>query len=182
MTASYGLSNCVVSSLPPRMRLIWRNGKYPKKLVHILYLRIFCRKATYKSETSHLWDSLRVMVPLETSDPHPFISLLMPVKGKKLLPRLTRHLSTQQLLQVICLLVACFSQLDVVKNAGILDMQEDTPERAEVDRQTQTFLSTVLQSILPVIAQFNLGVVVGMMGLLMEHCDMGLVVHSRVCI
>ncbi|KAL5537061.1 PAT1 [Sanghuangporus sanghuang] len=133
----------------------------------------------YKAETARQWNDLRVMVPIETSDPHPFISLLMPAKGKKLLPRLTRHLSTQQLLQVICLLVACFSQLDVVKNAAILDQQEDTPERKEVDKQTQLFLSTVLQSILPVIAKFNLGVVFGMMGLLMEHCDMRLVIHSR---
>ncbi|KAL5492252.1 PAT1 [Sanghuangporus weigelae] len=133
----------------------------------------------YKAETARQWNDLRVMVPIETSDPHPFISLLMPAKGKKLLPRLTRHLSTQQLLQVICLLVACFSQLDVVKNAAILDQQEDTPERKEVDKQTQLFSSTVLQCILPVIAKFNLGVVFGMMGLLMEHCDMRLAIHSR---
>lgn len=143
------------------------------------YCALF-REASYKAETSYQWDELRVMVPIETSDPHPFISLLMPAKGKKLLPRLTRHLSTQQLLQVICLLVACFSQLDVVKNAALLDLQEDTPERREVDKQTQLFLSTVLQCILPVIAKFNLGVVFGMMGLLMEHCDMRLVIHSRV--
>ena len=143
-------------------------------------ISLLFREAIYKAETSKLWDNLRVMVPLETSDPHPFISLLTPAKGKKLLPRLARHLNTQQLLQVICLLVACFSQLDVVKNASVLDSQEDTPERREVDKQTQLFLSTVLQSILPVIAKFNLGVVVGMMGLLMEHCDMGPVIHSRV--
>ncbi|EJD07401.1 uncharacterized protein FOMMEDRAFT_100603 [Fomitiporia mediterranea MF3/22] len=136
-------------------------------------------EASYRAETGRLWDNLRVMVPLETSNPHPFISLLMPAKGKKLLPRLARHLNTQQLLQVICLLVACFSQLDVVKNAAVLDVQEDSSERREVDRQTQLFLSTVLQSILPVVAKFKLGVVVGMMGLLMEHCDMGLVIHSR---
>ncbi|KAI5124196.1 hypothetical protein M0805_005047 [Coniferiporia weirii] len=133
----------------------------------------------YKTETTKLWDGLQVLVPLETSDPHPFISLIMPAKGKKLLPRLTRHLSSQQMLTLICLIVACFSQLDMVKNAAILDLQEDTPERSEVDRQTQLFLSTVLQSILPVIAGASLRIIGGMLGLLMEHCEMDVVVRSR---
>ncbi|THH10733.1 hypothetical protein EW145_g1128 [Phellinidium pouzarii] len=136
-------------------------------------------EAAYKVETTKLWDDLQVLVPLETSDPHPFISLMMPAKGKKLLPRLTRHLTSQQMLTLICLIVACFSQLDVVKNAVFLDIQKDIPARIEVDRQTQLFLSTVLQSILPVIAGANLKIIGGMLGLLMEHCDMHAVVRSR---
>ena len=122
------------------------------------------------------------MVPLEACNPHPFISLMIPAKGKRLLPRIARHLQANQLLQIICLLVACFSQLDVVRNATLLDSQVDSPERREAEEQTELFLSTVLQCILPVISQFNLGVASGMMGLMMEHGDMGLIIHSRVCL
>lgn len=138
------------------------------------------REVRYKNEVSKLWDDLQVLVPLETSDPHPFVSLMTPAKGKKILPRIARHLSSQQMLTLICLIVACFSQFDVVKNAPVLDLQQDTPERREVNRQTQLFLSTVLQSILPVIATANLRLIGGMLGLLMEHCDMLVVVGSRV--
>ena len=138
------------------------------------------RNAQYKAEFAHLWDSLRVMVPLESCDPHPFISLLGPSKGKRFLSRLVPYLETQQKLQIICLLVACYSQIDVVKHAGVLDSLVDTPERMEVYNQTELFLSTVLQCIFPSIATLNLGIVVGMMGVLMEHCNMELVVHSRV--
>ena len=107
---------------------------------------------------------------------------MIPAKGKKLLPRIARHLQANQLLQIICLLVACFSQFDVVRSAAVLDAQVDSPERREVELQTDLFLSTVLQCILPVISQFNLSVASGMMGLMMEHGDMGLIVHSRVSI
>ncbi|KAH8116273.1 topoisomerase II-associated protein PAT1 [Phellopilus nigrolimitatus] len=133
----------------------------------------------YKAATTRLWDGLQVMVPLETSDPHPFVSLMMPAKGKKLLPRLMRHLTPEQTLLLNFLIIACFSQFDVVKNTAILDSQEDTPARSEVDRQTQTFLSTVLQSILPVIAKANLKLIGGMLGLLMERSEVHFVARSR---
>lgn len=105
---------------------------------------------------------------------------MTPAKGKKILPRIARHVSPQQMLTLLCLIVACFSQFDVVKNAPILDQQQDTPEYREVDRQTHLFLSTVLQSILPVIATANLRLIGGMLGLLMEHCDILLVLGSKV--
>ena len=114
------------------------------------------------------------------SDPHPFISLLQPAKGKRLLPRVVRHLSSQQMLTVLTLLVACFSQLDVVIGAPILDSLEDSPERQAVDNQTQLFLSTVMQTIFPVIAKTSLRLISGLVGLLMERCELHKVIQSRV--
>ncbi|KAJ7812857.1 topoisomerase II-associated protein PAT1 [Mycena leptocephala] len=116
-----------------------------------------------------LWDGLKVMVPLETSNPHPFVSLLSPSKGKKLLPRLTRHIGSSRMLTLMTLLVACFTQLDVVKQAPLLDALEESPERAEVERQTQAFLGSVLQSILPIVANLELHVVTALLGLLIER-------------
>ncbi|KAJ6581355.1 topoisomerase II-associated protein PAT1 [Mycena capillaripes] len=116
-----------------------------------------------------LWEGLKVMVPLETSNPHPFVSLLSPSKGKKLLPRLTRHIGSSRMLTLMTLLVACFTQLDVVKQAPLLDSLEESPERAEVERQTQAFLGSVLQSILPIVANLELHVVTALLGLLIER-------------
>ena len=138
------------------------------------------------------------MVPLETryaelasamccpctecnkSDPHPFISLLTPTKGKKILPRLTRHLSSQRMLTLLTLLVACFSQLDVVHQAPCLDYIKDTQERSDVERQTQAFLGSVMQSILPVVSVANLRLVTGLLGLLLDRSNVVAVAQTRV--
>ncbi|KAF8957454.1 topoisomerase II-associated protein PAT1-domain-containing protein [Flammula alnicola] len=136
-------------------------------------------KKEYDGLVDGLWDELRVMVPLETSDPHPFISLLTPTKGKKILPRLTRHLNSQRMLTLLTLLVACFSQLDVVKQAPILDSIKDTQERADVDRQTQAFLGSVMQSILPVVSVANLRLVTGLLGLLLDRSNIVAVAQTK---
>jgi len=88
------------------------------------------------------------------------------------------------MLTLLTLLVACFSQLDVVKQAPILDStQDDQPsqqQRAEVERQTQAFLGSVMQSILPVVSVANLRLVTGLLGLLLDRSDIVAVSRTRV--
>lgn len=131
------------------------------------------------------------------SDPHPFISLLTPAKGKRILPRLSRHIQPGRMLTLLTLLVACFSQLDVVKYAHLLDLPEDShlhtqsrspssksdvnpPDRDEVERQTQAFLGSVLQSILPVVAKAELRLISGLLGLLLDRSDAVMIAQTRV--
>ncbi|KAI5984315.1 topoisomerase II-associated protein PAT1 [Pisolithus albus] len=134
---------------------------------------------SYDDLVEQIWVGLKVMIPLETSDPHPFISLLTPIKGKKLLPRLSRHIAAHRMPMLLTLLVACFSQLDVVARAYILDTREDSPERQEVERQTAAFLGSVLQSILPVVARAELRLVTGLLGLLLDQSDIIQVAQTR---
>lgn len=84
------------------------------------------------------------------------------------------------MLTLLTLLVACFNQLDVVKQAPILDDAQDTQERLETERQTQAFLSNALQSILPVVAKANLRLVTGLLGLLLDRSDVVVVAQTRV--
>jgi DNA topoisomerase 2-associated protein PAT1 len=105
---------------------------------------------------------------------------MMPVKGKKLLTRVARHFNSQQLLTILTLLVACFNQLDVVREAPLLDSGVESPERAEVAQQTQTFLATIFQCISPVIAKSNMRLIGGLLGLFMERCEVHIVARSRV--
>ncbi|KAF8227514.1 hypothetical protein L208DRAFT_1441151 [Tricholoma matsutake] len=135
-------------------------------------------KREYDKAVDELWDGLKVMVPLETSNPHPFISLLIPSKGKKILPRLTRHLSHQRMFTLLTLLVACFDQLDVVQQAPLLDTFEDSRERADAERQSEAFLLGVLHSILPVVARADLRLVTGLLGLLLDRTSIVLVARS----
>ena len=106
----------------------------------------------------------------------------MPAKGKKMLPRVTRHLSHTKMLQLLTFLVACFSQLDVVKLAPFLDLLEDSPERSEAERETQAFLGSVLQSILPVVAKASLRLITGLLSLLISRSNIVAVTQTRVSI
>ncbi|KAG6836985.1 hypothetical protein H0H93_016689 [Arthromyces matolae] len=135
-------------------------------------------KSEYDASVDLLWNGLKVMVPLETSNPHPFISLLIPSKGKRILPRATRHLSHDRMYTLLTLLVACFDQLDVVKSAYILDSLDDTKERAEAERQSEAFLLGVLHSILPVVARAELKLVTGLLGLLLDRTNIVQIAQS----
>lgn len=84
------------------------------------------------------------------------------------------------MLTLLTLLVACFSQLDVVKQAPILDSVKDSQERSDVERQTQAFLGSVMQSILPVVSVANLRLVSGLLGLLLDRSDIVAVARTRV--
>lgn len=117
---------------------------------------------------------------MTSSDPHPFISILGPSKGKKILPRLTRHLSSQRMLTLLTLLVACFGQLDVVRDAFLLDSLEETPERGEIERQTNAFLASVMQSILPIVAKSTLRLITGLLGLLLDRSNIAIVARTKV--
>ncbi|EMD39049.1 hypothetical protein CERSUDRAFT_133820 [Gelatoporia subvermispora B] len=121
--------------------------------------------------TDQLWKGLQVSVILETSEPHPFVSLLTPIKGKRLLPRVARHLGSDQLRILLTLILACFTQLDVVKHAPILDSLHDTRERREVEDQTQTFVGSVVQTLLPLIAKTDMHMTRAYLGILTDRPD-----------
>jgi len=86
------------------------------------------------------------------------------------------------MLTLLTLLVACFDQLDVVKDASLLDSPEDTPERVEVERQTNAFLASVMQSILPIVAKSNLCMITGLLGLLLDRSNIAAVARSKVSV
>jgi len=84
------------------------------------------------------------------------------------------------MLTLLTLLVACFDQLDVVKDASLLDSLDDTSERAEVERQTNAFLASVMQSILPIVAKSNLCMITGLLGLLLDRSNIAAVARTKV--
>lgn len=76
--------------------------------------------------------------------------------------------------------MATFSQLDVFRMAPLLDSLEDTAERREAERQTQAFLGSVLQSILPEVAKASLQIVTGLLSLLIDRSNIAVVAQTRV--
>ncbi len=78
------------------------------------------------------------------------------------------------------LILACFSQLDVVKNSVILDQIEESPERKEAEKQLEAFIHHVMHALLPVAATAGVRLIRGLLGVLMTRNDIGAVARTRV--
>lgn len=116
------------------------------------------------------------------SNPHPFITLITPLKGKRLLSRVMRYFSHEQVMHTITLLVSKFSQLDVVTNSYLLDTLEDSPERREAQQQEQAFELSVIQSVFPASASASLRAVSGLLGILLHENDISIIARTRVSV
>lgn len=120
------------------------------------------------------------------SVPHPFISILSVLKGKRLLPRAIRHLSAEQTLTLLTLLVATFDTLDVVIDAPLLDQLDTTgsleakQRRFAVEAKTEALLNAVVAPIMQVVGTSQLRMVTGMLGLLLDRNELSSVVRSKV--
>lgn len=135
-----------------------------------------------------LWAELRVLEPLEVSDPHPFISLMSTVKGKRLLPRVLRHLSNEQALTAMTMIVASFDRIDVVRESALIDETPSarsaaiTERRQELLRQTEAFVISIVPAMFNLIATVPMRIVSGMLALFIERNDLIRVVQSKVSV
>ncbi|WFD18908.1 DNA topoisomerase 2-associated protein pat1 [Malassezia caprae] len=136
-----------------------------------------------KQLTQHLWKELRVLEPLGVSDPHPFVSLLNHVKGKRLLPRILRLLDAEQALTMLTMLIASFQSLDAVRDYAAWEQYQTTEslrhirsaltpqQAANVARNIEAFMNSVLFIMMTLISSMSLRIVSGMLALMMERND-----------
>lgn len=136
-----------------------------------------------KQLTQQLWKELRVLEPLGVSDPHPFVSLLNHVKGKRLLPRILRLLDAEQALTMLTMLIASFQSLDAVRDYAAWEQYQVTEslrhirsalspqQAANVARNIEAFMNSVLFIMMTLISSMSLRIVSGMLALLMERND-----------
>jgi DNA topoisomerase 2-associated protein PAT1 len=171
------------------MRKLCSRGTLLNELLGLSLIEPILREARHAATVDTLWDCLRVMVPLETrcvvflfnlpsefmayfgSNPHPFISLLMPLKGKRMLHRVMNFFDTSRNLTIVTLLVACFSQLDVVRDSHLIDRLEDMPARKEALAQSDAFVHMQSQYVMNVVGKCSLRIVSGLLGLFLERND-----------
>ncbi|KAJ9094120.1 hypothetical protein QFC19_008072 [Naganishia cerealis] len=133
-----------------------------------------------------LWRKLMVQEPLEISNPHPFIALLGPIKGHRIFSRVIRHFDHSRILTMVILLLACFPQLDVVRNAPppTLSTSSSMPPaelalRQQKERELESFSNNVISVMMGVINQHDLKMVAGMINLCLERWDMKTVLSTR---
>ena len=108
------------------------------------------------------------------------MALLRPQKGKKFISRVLRHLDKSQQLELLLLVVNSFSRFDVVANAAILDDPMATPNRGEVERQTDVFLNGVLASFFPLIQNLSFVPIIHIVTLLCKSPNLPQIAKSQV--
>ncbi|WWC92252.1 uncharacterized protein L201_007206 [Kwoniella dendrophila CBS 6074] len=142
--------------------------------------------AKCQAKVDIIWRRLMVMEPLDISNPHPFISLVNPVKGQKLFPRLLRHLPHTQSITLLSLLIATYTQLDVVSRAppppvadSSLLTKADRLDRAKRENETDNFLQFIIPGVDMIINRCGLGLVAGMLAISAQRSEVWKVASTR---
>ncbi|MCJ1351191.1 MAG: hypothetical protein MMC33_001173 [Icmadophila ericetorum] len=118
-----------------------------------------------------LWDDLKVMEPINpaSSIPHPFIAILTYPKGKKAIPRVFRHMNTEQKVTMVTIIVIHLDILDVIRLGQILPGEVHLPPAAR--EGVELFTQVVMPSLIGFFSEAPLEIVIGMLGLILDRVN-----------
>jgi len=100
--------------------------------------------------------------------PHPLVSILQPLKGKKVMKRLTRVMDARQLRITMTLVTRLFRDFDVVENYPLTESLIESKEKLEMEKHVHVFEEFVLEAVLPALAIAPLPFVSGQLQLLRD--------------
>ena len=120
------------------------------------------------------------MLTLSRSGYHPLVSILLPNKGKKLIPRIVRQLEKGQQLELLLAIIRNIAQLDVISKAYILDRGDETPQQRELEQQTESFMNNVFNGFLPLLMELTFPPINHILNILLERTDIPRLATSRV--
>ncbi|KAF8975815.1 hypothetical protein BGZ46_008813 [Entomortierella lignicola] len=118
-----------------------------------------------------MWNELRINVPIDIVHPHPFISIVNYSKGKKVIPRVLRHLLPEQTLTLLTMLVANFESLNVCKSEVYADVQGN--------QEIELFMNTIVPPLLGFVSEAPFRIVAGLLALFIERNNMIWVARSK---
>ncbi len=131
---------------------------------------------------NELWSDLQVLAPIDANSPtmHPFIAILSYAKGKKLLPRVWRHIDERERLTTITLIIVNLDALDVVARAIPTSDSPDPALSPAVKEEVELFISTVTPSLFSSITDSPADVTMGLLGILVDHNTPATLVLTKV--
>ena len=129
---------------------------------------------------SRLWQDLKVLDPIVPGSlvMHPFIAFLSFAKGKKAIPRVFRHIDQEQRITILTMIVIHLDQLDVVSGARIAPGETQPP--AAVREEIELFLHTVVESLHSYVNEAPINIVIGILGLLIDHTNVANISKTRI--
>ena len=127
-----------------------------------------------------LWNELRVLEPINPGStvPHPFIAFLSYAKGKKAIPRVFRHLSSEQRVMMLTMIVLHLDILDVVRLGQLQPGETHLPaaSREAID----LFSAAVTPSLFSYVSDAPLYNVIGLLGLILDRVNVTAIARTRV--
>jgi DNA topoisomerase 2-associated protein PAT1 len=126
-----------------------------------------------------LWLATKIMEPINphAQTPHPFISILSHAKGKKVIPRLFRHIDEQERITVVTMIVVHLDGLAVVGHAIATP---DEPLSAAIREEVELFSQTVMPPLFAHISESPLNIVIGLLGLILDRTNLHVVARTKI--
>jgi DNA topoisomerase 2-associated protein PAT1 len=106
---------------------------------------------------------------------HPFIAFLSYLKGKKAIPRVFLVITPDQRLTILTMIIAHLQLLDVISQAHTHPLLP--PSTTE---SIETFLSSVIPPIVPLIETSHLGILIGLMGILLDRNNVAYIAQTKI--
>lgn len=134
-----------------------------------------------KIEALHqkLWQATKIMEPINPNAQaqHPFIQILSHAKGKKVIPRLFRHIDEQERITVVTMIVVHLDGLNVVGHAIATP---DEPLSAAIREEVELFSQTVMPPLFAHISESPLNIIIGLLGLILDRTNLHVVARTKI--
>ena len=134
-----------------------------------------------KIEALHqkLWQATKIMEPINphAQAQHPFIQILSHAKGKKVIPRLFRHIDEQERITVVTMIVVHLDGLNVVGHAIA---NPDEPLPAAIREEVELFSQTVMPPLFAHISESPLNIIIGLLGLILDRTNLHVVARTKI--
>lgn len=134
-----------------------------------------------KTEALHdeLWQNTKIMEPINPQSPtlHPFIAMLSHAKGKKLIPRLLRHINDQERLTMMTILFVHLDALPVVSHGIATPYEPLSPAMRE---EVESFFHLVAGPLGTLISELPLNLITGLLALVLERTHIQIVARAKI--
>ncbi|KAJ1556497.1 hypothetical protein HK096_000491 [Nowakowskiella sp. JEL0078] len=124
-------------------------------------------KIEIEEKIHQLWIDLRIAENIAYGAPHPFAAFLSIAKGKKVIPRIIRFLSADQ---ILLLVTTIFARLDG------LDVCQEQVSEAEME----LFMNNVIPPVVGFISEVPLNIVNACMRILLERHNVLWLAHTKI--
>ena len=137
-------------------------------------------RQTFQDLNHTLWDELKVMEPImpESTVLHPFIAFLSYPKGKKAIPRIFSQIDAEQRLTILTIIMVQLDTLDVIRSGLPQFSGRQSPSVAR--EQVDLFVQTVMPTLFSYVTKAPLGIIIGLVGLLLDRVNVQAIAHTRV--
>lgn len=127
-----------------------------------------------------LWEGLKVLDPILPGSTvvHPFIAFLSFSKGKKAIPRVFHQIDQEQRVTILTIIVFHLDQLDVVREAQLAP--GESQPAPHIREEIELFSQAVMPCLLGYVSEAPINIIIGLLGLLIDHANLVTVVHTKI--